>query len=169
MADSFLNIKLTGKGKLLKVAGNKISFGSQLNRLLSDKGILKKEKVAIAKLIKEEIEDRIISKGLINTGKLYSSVVVDSSGVDVVVRMAKTKYRNGTRVSDVAIWQNEGTKRHYIKPKKPGGTLAWTVGSRTFFSKGHFVSGVKAQKFFRTTKTNLNRYVKSVIKDRLFK
>jgi len=40
-----------------------------------------------------------------------------------------------------AIFVHEGTKRHFIKPKKAG-ALAWMQGGVMRFSKGHYVSGI---------------------------
>ena len=76
---------------------------------------------------------------------------------------------DGTKF-DVSKAMEEGTTRHWVGPKKPGGVLAWpsagpfsgaaraifskrasnTIG-KFLFSKGHYVSGIKEERIVRDT------------------
>jgi hypothetical protein len=45
---------------------------------------------------------------------------------------------------DVSDAREEGTRDHFIRPKKPGGSLRWeTADGSIAFSKGHQVSGIE--------------------------
>ena len=45
----------------------------------------------------------------------------------------------------LGIWFEQGTKAHFIRPKKSGKkkSLFWIETGQRFFSKGHFVEGIK--------------------------
>ena len=61
MADSFLNIKISSKGKLFKVSGQNITISKDLQSRLGDKSILKKDAKEMAEMIKELITTNILT------------------------------------------------------------------------------------------------------------
>lgn len=72
----------------------------------------------------------------VDTGKLRASIrkKKTSTGGEI--------YINGKRNNEVATYLTEGTKAHFIRPKKKK-ALAWWTGSGMAFSTGHRVKGIK--------------------------
>jgi hypothetical protein len=61
-------------------------------------------------------------------------------------------------------WLHSGTKRHFVAPKSAK-VLSWVSGRQRYFSKGHFVSGIKATNFFTVTpdlNSQINNYIGSI-------
>jgi len=50
----------------------------------------------------------------------------------------------------LAKWLHYGTKRHFVAPKSAK-ALHWVSRGKSFFSKGHWVSGIIASDFFKLT------------------
>ena len=127
-------------------------------------------------IILREIHDRMKSKG-------FSQKIIDSTHVTVVnvddhtgritIRATsdyEAEKEDGTKF-DVAKAREEGTTRHWVGPKKPGGVLAWpsagpfsgrsrvaifakrfsNTAGKFLFSKGHYVSGIKEERIVRDT------------------
>ena len=155
MAESFLNIKLSGKGNILSYSGGQLKLSKNFEKRLGDKGLLKRDVVEIAGMIRDKIEANIRnaktftgrpvaplkpstikrkkhSRPLYETGKLASSVMVETKGSAAVVRLKADR-------------------------AEIGGYLQ--VGR----------SDMKARPFFGITKKDLSMFTKSVITDRLFK
>lgn len=64
--------------------------------------------------------------------------------VDIV-----TSYRVVSKIyteNEIFAYQDEGTKRHYVYPRQKK-ALHWVEGGKGMFSKGHWVSGIKAHKY----------------------
>jgi len=57
---------------------------------------------------------------------------------------------------DVSVFLHAGTKRHFIAPVKKL-ALSWVQGGTRRFSKGHFVSGIKATDFFKVSQSAINK------------
>jgi hypothetical protein len=51
-----------------------------------------------------------------------------------------------TGVALHGVFLHEGTKRHFVKPTSKK-TLFWRAGGQKFFSRGHYVSGIKGDQF----------------------
>lgn len=170
---SFLNIKIKTKGKVLNVNGTNVTLNKSLEKRLGDKGILQKDALTIAKMIRDKITSNIYkgvrydtggkvkaltsrayikrkgsSRVLINTGKMLDGVIVDKKGKDILVRMKNVKYPK--------------------KVKPLGAGKGWTVKNPPTVSE---VAGyVNAERpFFGINKKDLTNFTKIVIKDRLFK
>jgi len=116
MAEKFLNLKITSRGKLLNVSGQTVKIGERLKRRLGDQGFLKKDTRKIGQMIRDQISSNIarglrydtkqpvkrlksatikrkgFSKPLVETGKMLLGVIVEYKGGDVIVRMKKNKY-----------------------------------------------------------------------------
>ena len=57
-----------------------------------------------------------------------------------------------------------GTKRHFIKPKNKQ-ALAFKVGGKQYFSKGHFVSGIKADSWIeKNFNESPNRWLEFMVR-----
>ena len=48
----------------------------------------------------------------------------------------------GDNDEPLGIWFEQGTKAHFIRPKEAN-ALSWVESGHRFFSKGHFVEGIK--------------------------
>jgi len=57
---------------------------------------------------------------------------------------------------DVSVFLHAGTKRHFIAPVKKL-ALSWVQSGTRRFSKGHFVSGIKATDFFKVSQSAINK------------
>jgi hypothetical protein len=75
------------------------------------------------------------------SGKLSRSIKtrVDRLG------LAGAVYLN-TGVAPYGPYQHEGTKRHYVAPVRAK-ALHWVEGGKNRFSQGHYVSGIKRNRF----------------------
>ena len=126
-------------------------------------------------ILLREIHDRMKAKN-------FSQKIIDSTKVTVVnvddhtgnitIRATsdyEAEKEDGTKF-DVAKAREEGTTRHWVGPKKPGGVLAWPSAGpfsglaraifskradnalgRFLFSKGHYVSGIDEARIVRDT------------------
>lgn len=69
----------------------------------------------------------------------------------------KARYERTATHESLMVWTtdpvfkylDQGTKRHFVKPKFTK-ALHWPKGHGGYFSKGHWVSGIKARHYMRT-------------------
>ena len=89
-------------------------------------------------LIVKEIQDQIMSMDLFQTGDFRNSI--------------QSKFENGVLTIEstvpYAYYLEFGTTRHFIKPVNKK-ALSWEKGAKRFYSKGHWVEGIKAYAPFR--------------------
>jgi len=183
MAKSLLNIKITSTGGLLEVDGKGVKLNKNIEKKLSDKGILKKDLLTIGRLVRDQIASNIarglrfdtknpvvalspktirrkgFSKPLWETGRMVRSVIFESVGDGVVVRMSNAKYA-----------KRRDKNGKVIKSKKPPPTIAQVA---EWNSKGTPGSGkhppIPARPFFGINKKDMKKFSQIVFKDRLFK
>ena len=53
-------------------------------------------------------------------------------------------------IAPYAKWLHEGTKTRKVKPKRRK-ALRWAVGGKFFFSQGHMIKGIKADRWLNRT------------------
>ncbi len=98
--------------------------------------------------------------------KLLNETIVKSIKQESVLKKMPPRYTDSIKAEFVSgefwIWVDfegkkgeplgeyfeEGTKRHKIEPRRKK-ALAWVQGGIQRFSKGHYVSGIKARHVFR--------------------
>lgn len=138
-----------------------------------------KIQVKIPKLKLKGLQSREIDEALnILVKDIQKHTPVDTGKLRSSIRKRKTAtggeiYIQGKRNNEVAEYLVEGTKRHFVKPKRKK-ALAWFTGSGMAFSMGHFVKGIKAGKFFKfqPTKSALTQFtnrIKTFLTARKFK
>ena len=177
MAESLLNIKITTTGGLLEVDGKGVKLNKNIEKKLSDKGILKKDLLTIGKMVRDQITSNIyrglrfdtktpvkalakstikakgFSKPLVNTGKMLLGVIVESKGDAVIVRMKDTHYP-----------RKKSKKYKAGSRKTPTPTVAEVAA---WNSEG--TDRIPARPFFGINKTDMKKFSQIVFKDRLFK
>jgi hypothetical protein len=77
----------------------------------------------------------------------------------------KSRYASNGQRELIMIWTNDkifgyvehGTKRHFVAPKNKK-ALHWPKGvTPGFFSKGHWVSGIKARQYLKKIRSDFER------------
>lgn len=77
----------------------------------------------------------------------------------------KSRYASNGQRELIMIWTNDkvfgylehGTKRHFVAPKNKK-ALHWPKGvTPGFFSKGHWVSGIKARRYLKKIRADFER------------
>jgi sRNA-binding carbon storage regulator CsrA len=100
--------------------------------------------------VKKEAEKQVILEAPKRTGTLrkniYSKIIGDKIEIGVADEGMLVDWR-GKKVN-YALFQINGTERHFIAPKNKK-ALKWKDGGQIFFSKGHFVDGIKPNNFLR--------------------
>lgn len=91
---------------------------------------------------------------------------VDTGMLRNSIRKRKTPtggeiYIQGKRNNEVAGYLIEGTKAHFVKPKKKK-ALAWFTGSGMAFSSGHRVKGIKKGYWQVVTRPMINSFLKRI-------
>ncbi len=124
-----------------------------------------KIQVKIPKLKLKGLTPRQIDEALnILVTDIKRNTPVDTGRLRGSVRKRKTAtggeiYLNGKRNNEVAEYLIEGTKAHWIRPKKKK-ALAWWTGSGMAFSTGHRVKGIRKGYWkFQPTKTALTAFM----------
>jgi len=124
-----------------------------------------KIQVKIPKLKLKGLTPRQIDEALnILVTDIKRNTHVDTGRLRGSVRKRKTAtggeiYLNGKRNNEVAEYLIEGTKAHWIRPKKKK-ALAWWTGSGMAFSTGHRVKGIRKGYWkFQPTKTALTAFM----------
>lgn len=84
-----------------------------------------------------------------------SSKITGTNKGEVYIKEKTYPGGYGTTTNEVAKYQHFGTDRHFIKPRKKGGVLAWNTKTSQGFSRGHEVMGVTATKWFEPSKIAL--------------
>jgi phage gpG-like protein len=183
MAESLLNIKITTTGGLLEVDGKGVKLNKNIEKKLSDKGILKKDLLTIGRLVRDQISSNIarglrfdtkrpveklsgytikkkgFSKPLWETGRMVRSVIFESVNDGVVVRMSNAQY---------AKRRNKDGKP--VKSKKPPPTISQVAEWNNNGTKGTPTHPpIPARPFFGINKTDMKKFSQIVFKDRLFK
>lgn len=97
----------------------------------------------ISRKIQTDIQAETVRLGWRNIGKTIKRRIVDRFEHEIY-------YEN-----KISRFLDEGTTGHRIEPKNKS-ALHWIVGSQNFFSKGHYVSGIKATNFFKIYPNTLN-------------
>ena len=105
----------------------------------------------VSKLVQTDIQDNARSRGWRRIPKTIKRRIIDKNHHEIFIG-------GNAKDVNVAIWQDGGTRSHFIRPVKKK-ALSWSSGGKRFFSKGHMVKGIKATNFFRIydstiTKTN---------------
>jgi len=101
------------------------------NKKLFEKLIVKR----ISNNIKEEWMKEISRKTSTGASRYRDSIKIKLEGSKARI------YADWN--SKVPFYLEYGTIGHMIRPKKPGGTLHWRSNGKDYFSKGHFVCGIK--------------------------
>ena len=93
--------------------------------------------------VAEKEKELVLARTPEDTGKLKQSIGMRAidRGFEIFF---KTKYGN-----EIGGYQHEGTKRQFVEPVKKQ-ALHWD----TYFSKGHWVGGIKAKRFFEFKKSD---------------
>lgn len=123
MAQTFIKITPTFKSLIDKL-GNDIDAGftAAMNRV-------------VAAVEGESLDEvPVVTSNLLNS---ISSFVTDGGSTGVIKATA-----------EYAKFVHDGTKAHIIRPKSPGGVLAFQVGGRTVFARKVNHPGTKADPFF---------------------
>ena len=121
-------------------------FGDVLEHLESKKGELEKIQDPLALAVSENLsshQSQIISMKHKKTGMMANSVDITHDG-DGVYLVGNTASSVDGFPYPLAIEQ--GTKAHWIQPVTFY-TLHWKEGGQDRFSKGHMVSGIKADPY----------------------
>lgn len=169
MAEKFLQLNITSRGKLLNVSGKTIALQSGIKKALGNKGILRKDELKIAQLIRDKISSNIargkrydtggavkglaqstikrkgFSKPLVETGKMLLGVIYKVEGGKVVVRMKNDKYAS-----------KKSKKGKVIKGKRP------TVAEVASYNQ-------KTRPFFGINKKDLTQFANEVLGARVKK
>ena len=108
-----------------------------------------KFKITIPKKIRLQLRPRQIDEaGRILVDDLKNTVPYDTGTLYRGIRKRKTAngieiYIRGKRNNEVAGYLIEGTKRHFVKPRRKK-ALHWTgAGGDEHFSSGHWVRGIR--------------------------
>jgi hypothetical protein len=124
-----------------------------------------KIQVKIPRLKLKELTPRQIDEALkILVTDIKRHTPVDTGKLRGSIRKKKTAtggeiYLNGKRNNEVAEYLIEGTKSHWVRPKKKK-VLAWFTGSGMAFSKGHKVKGIRKGYWkFQPTKSALTAFM----------
>ena len=127
-----------------------------------------KIQVKIPKIKLKKLTPRQIDEALsILVTDIKRNTPVDTGKLRGSVRKRKTAnggeiYLNGKRNNEVAGYLIEGTKTHWIRPKKKK-ALAWWTGSGMAFSTGHKVKGIRKGYWkFQPTKNALNAFMNRI-------
>jgi hypothetical protein len=102
---------------------------------------------AVLEVAQEDILEQMKKKMNLNN---FSQKIIDATFVGPIVSTPDkiqihyiSNYEADTGF-DVSNAREEGTRDHFIRPKKKGGTLRWEgADGATHFSKGHEVSGIE--------------------------
>lgn len=123
-----------------------------------------KLKVNIKAIDRKKLTPRQVDEALaILVTDIKRKTPVDTGQLRNSIRKRKTAkggeiYINGKRNNEVAEYLIEGTKRHFVKPKKKK-ALAWWTGSGMAFSTGHWVKGIRKGYWkFAPTKTAIKKF-----------
>jgi len=102
---------------------------------------------AVLDIAQEDVLQQIKKKMNLNN---FSDKIIDATFVGPIVStpdkiqvhyISNYESENGFDVSNA---REEGTRDHFIRPKKPGGSLRWEGDDgAVHFSKGHEVSGIE--------------------------
>src|SRR5690554_1579710 len=84
--------------------------------------------VQIAKLVQSDIQQETRKRGWKRIAKTVKRRTVNANLQEVFA---------GGKDSDIAGYLHDGTKGHFVKPKKKK-ALKWNEGGASFFSKGHW-------------------------------
>jgi hypothetical protein len=113
--------------------------------------ILKKS----AEIIKSDIVDNTTNRKWKSIPKAIKLREINSKEIDI--------YINGEKTNEIASYQHYGTVRHFIAPVRAN-ALHWNVDGTDYFSKGHFVSGIKPTNFFAVSQiasTKIDEIIKA--------
>ncbi|MCK5019828.1 MAG: hypothetical protein KAS32_22405 [Candidatus Peribacteraceae bacterium] len=91
-----------------------------------------------------------------------------SGKLSASTRYVKTGLASGEIRNDqeYASFIYGGTNDHFISPKSADGVLAFNVNGAMFFSKGHWVSGIKAEPWIENNyNANEARYDNIILKE----
>lgn len=123
------------------------------------KKVGQKEKNEVADILLKDLQQTVP----IDTGQLRNGLRkrITGSGIEL--------YIQGKRNNEVAGFLIEGTKAHFIAPRRKNGTLSFILAGRRVFSKGHMVSGIRKgywhfkprQRAVQQATALLNKFVKS--------
>lgn len=135
-------------------------FEDSKNKLLDSKTPIGE---AVSKALVSNQENIISSKHYI-TGMMAGSVDIMGDGEDFLV--GNTAMSVDGFPYPLAI--EKGTRSHYISPNTFN-ALHWKEGSKDYYSKGHIVSGIKADPFVQPsiddTLYQIDTIVNDVLKD----
>lgn len=130
-----------------------IKFPDKFKIEINDDTIIQNHISKVADLLKTQIKNRTPFR----TGYTRNQIVKTKTvfGYEIHFRTDKA--------NRIATYQHYGTRRHWIEPVNKQ-ALSWVEGSKRYFSKGHYVSGIKRTKFFE-----INEKDKQLIKNLLTK
>lgn len=120
-------------------------------------------KIKLKKLTPKQIEEALS----ILVTDIKRNTPVDTGKLRGSIRKRKTAnggeiYLNGKRNNEVAEYLIDGTKAHWVRPKKKK-ALAWWTGSGMAFSTGHKVKGIRKGYWkFQPTKSALNAFMSRI-------
>ncbi|GIU71589.1 MAG: hypothetical protein KatS3mg003_1068 [Candidatus Nitrosocaldaceae archaeon] len=130
------------------------------NIQITPKGLKEKTKL-IADYFKKDYEkareefSKILKRNVpIKTGALKRSIKV--TRINNELTLYAKKY---------FLYLDKGTKSHRIKPRSAK-VLAFKIGDKTYFSKGHKVRGIKRMNIFQRSKEQLRRFIINQIKNK---
>lgn len=103
--------------------------------------------VQLGKIVQEDIIAETKNRGWKRIGKTIKRRTVNKNTQEIFT---------AGKDADIAGYLNRGTRGHYIFPNKKQ-ALSWVDGGTRFFSKGHFVRGIKATNFFSIYPSTLRK------------
>jgi hypothetical protein len=135
-----------------------VKFPDKFSVKISDTELVQSHISKIAELIKTQIKNRTPVK----TGYTRNQIVKTKTvfGYEIYFRTDKA--------NRIASYQHYGTRRHWIEPVNRQ-ALSWVEGSKRYFSKGHYVSGIKRTKFFELTDKDRKLIKDTLTKLKIFK
>lgn len=109
----------------------------------------------------------IVKNSLINETKNRNWINIPDniSLIENIPGQELTIYIKSKKWNTIAGYQHFGTVKHFIKPVKKR-ALSWVSGGTRYFSKGHYVKGIKPTKFFSisdVTKNKVDEYLKNLL------
>jgi hypothetical protein len=84
----------------------------------------------------------------VRTGALGRSIGEDAQHFSGPLHISGGVHAGGAQ-ADYALYVHEGTRRHVIRPRNPGGVLAFPSGGRTVFARSVNHPGTRARPFLR--------------------
>ena len=127
-------------------------FKGEANRFDWASNFIRKYENANRELRQNNVKriSKIVANSIKSTARRNKWKTIPSSVIINNISIGEAHVTVTDEKMQLAKFLHFGTKRHYVSPKRAK-ALHWVIGGKSFFSKGHWVNGIIAYKFFALT------------------